>query len=181
MRRILTLVVALVALAGCSERSTGTPTPVPSSSTSAPPSRPKNIDLAGKQRCLLTKADWTGFLIEKDGEMKERDKDPKGMECFYSNNVGYFGYLFNTTDGVKYWTDTPGSEKVNSVAPVQGYPAYERSTSPDKNRCDIIVDVSDGQALDVYASIDARSESKLSPKCETARKLAEIAITALSR
>jgi hypothetical protein len=67
------------------------------------------------------------------------------------------------------------------VASVQGYPTFERANGLDKNRCDIIVDVFDGQALDVFATILPSSESKLPPKCETARKLADIAITALSR
>jgi len=181
MRRLLILAAVLLAPVGCSGKTTGSPTAGPTSSTSTTPSRPKNIDLAGKQRCLLAPTDWAGFFIEKDGKLEEFDKDPKGTECVYNTNVGAFGFLFNTTDGVKYWTETSTTEKIESVAPVQGYPAFERANGLDKGRCDIIVDVSDGQALDVFASIDDRAVSKLSPKCETARKLAEIAITALSR
>ncbi|WNV82080.1 DUF3558 family protein [Umezawaea sp. Da 62-37] len=180
-RRVLLLVAVLVAATGCSSGTGGTPRRAAVTSVSPDSVRPQAIDLAGKQRCLLDRADWAAFAIEEDGEVTHRDKDPKGVDCGYFTALGYFGFLFNTTDGVGYWTRSPSAEAVAPVAPVRGYPAFERANGPDKGRCDLILDVAEGQALDVYASIDAASTAKLPPKCETARKLAELAITALSR
>jgi hypothetical protein len=176
---------ALLTLGGCTGTSSGTAVPAANFAAVTSPhtsvSRPRNIDLEGKQRCLLSPTDWVAFFIERDGQLKDRDLAPAGRECFYDTNVGYFGFLFSTTGGVEYWTRTASSDRVEPVEPVLGFPAFERSGSADKDRCDVIVDVADGQALDVFASIDDRSAAKLPPKCATARKLAEIAISSLSR
>jgi uncharacterized protein DUF3558 len=180
-RRSAIVVAVLLLLAGCGTKTAGTPVANFGPLISTTPSRPRGIDLAARQRCLLAPTDWAGFFIEKEGKLEERTDDPKGVECAYNTNVGYFGFLFSTTNGVEYWTSARVAEKIDSVAPVLGYPAFERAHGKDSGRCDIIVDVSEGQALDAFASIDDRSASKLPPKCETARKLAEIAITALSR
>jgi hypothetical protein len=177
--------VALLALGGCTGTSSGTPVPAANTaaatSTPVPVSRPKSIDLHGKQRCLLSPTDWVAFFIEQEGQLKDRDVAPVGRECFYDTNVGYFGFLFATTGGVEYWTRAASSDQVKPVEPVLGFPAFERSGSADKGRCDVIVDVADGQALDVFASIDDRSAAKLPPKCATARRLAELAVDSLSR
>lgn len=181
VRSILAVAAALFILAGCSGPTTGTPTPASTSATSAQPVRPKELNLTGKESCLVPQADWATFFIEKNGKVTNYDEEPKGIECFYSTNVGGFGLLLNTTDGIKYWTDTPSSEKVDKVAPVQGFPTLERAGGIDKQRCDLIVDVADGQALVAFATILPSSASKLPPKCEVARQLADIAITALNR
>jgi hypothetical protein len=174
---------ALVALvvAGCSAPIAGRPIADSDSPTSATAVRPHPIDLEGRQRCLLSQTQWPEFAIEKDGDLVTRDRNPQGRQCFYDTNVGYFGYLFNTTDGVEYWTTTPTSDRIVPTDRVLGFPALERTGSADTGRCDLIIDVADGQALDVFASIDQRSAANYPPACAVARRLAEIAITELTR
>ncbi|WNV85024.1 DUF3558 family protein [Umezawaea sp. Da 62-37] len=173
-----TIALALV-LFGCGTVLPGSPVPANITTTTATPTRITTLDLTGIQGCPLARTDWDTFFITQDGEITTRDKAPRGMDCGYATSVGYFGFLFNVTDGVDYWTRTPATETIDQVDPVDGFPTFQRANGLDKNRCDLILDVADGQALDVYASIDARSVSRLPPKCETARRLAERALTTL--
>ncbi|WNV83083.1 DUF3558 domain-containing protein [Umezawaea sp. Da 62-37] len=171
----------VLVLAGCADKTTGIASRDFGAATTTTPVRPKNIDLNGKQHCLLAPTDWADVSIEKDGTLEDRTDDPQGVECAYNTNIGYFGFLFNITDGIGLWTDPRVAEKIDPVTPVLGYPAFQRAHGTNSGRCDIIVDVSEGQALDVFASIDHRSAPRLPPKCETARKLAELALTALNQ
>ncbi|WP_253770187.1 DUF3558 domain-containing protein [Goodfellowiella coeruleoviolacea] len=187
MQKFLAVGVSLlgaVALAGCSGGAPGaatTPTgaTTKTSATSAKPNRPQELKLSGKQPCeLLPQQEWAKFFIEKQGKARENENFG-GPECYYSNDVGYFDLHLNPSQGIEYWTEAETSEKIEYVDPVKGFPAVERGDTRDPGRCDVIVDVADGQYLRTVASIDKGRESQVPPRCELAHQLAEVAVTTL--
>lgn len=182
---LFAIVLATTTLTACGSATADLRNPVIPKVTaklsSAPPkpARPQELTLDGKQPCdLLSRQDWPRFFIEKGGKLSHTDV-LNAEQCLYNTNVGGFGFILSVAHGINYWTQADTAEKIYYTDPVEGFPALERPESWDQGRCDIIVDVADGQFLLATASTLPDAESKLPPKCVVARQLAEIAINAL--
>jgi hypothetical protein len=180
--------LAIVATAACTKTSNGTPasattsTAIDSATTSAskpPAARPRSIKLDGKKACdLLPQSAWPGFKIEKPGE-ETTDKTYNSAECFYDTNVGAFDLVLVATEGLEAWTSGTRTGKATEAAPVLGFPAISITNDRLKDTCRVAVDVSAGQYLLATAQITPGSESKVAPKCDLARQLAELTTQSL--
>jgi hypothetical protein len=186
MRRTGMLVfVGLVAVlaAGCTQTSVGEPRPVESSaggtgSGEPSASRPREIDLTGKDPCaLVPESDWPTFFIDKPG-VRQQNQEHDAPECFYSNNVAALVVTLVVTEGIDVWTDGSRNAEADEVEPVNGFPAITLFTDTDPNGCDVVVDVADGQYLKTLV-LPVRTAVPLSESCDMAHEFAESAMSTL--
>jgi hypothetical protein len=135
--------------------------------------------LDGKDPCtLVPRSDWPTFYIEKPGKTGVRETY-KSPDCFYGTNVGSFSVTMVVTEGISGWLDGSRSASVTETAPVGGFPALAITIKADKERCEVAVDVADGQYL-LATVIPVRSKASALPeRCGYAHQLAESAMKTL--
>jgi hypothetical protein len=171
---LLGAVVLAAVATGCTQTSVGEPRPVETSSAS----RPRDVDLSGKDPCaLVSEADLPAFNIDKPGE-PDRNKEFDAPECYYSgNHYGYWVTLV-TNEGIDAWLDGKYNADVDEYDPVDGFRAITVAGDYDPNRCDVVVDVADGQNLRTTVLPD-QTDVPFSESCELAHELAESAMSGL--
>ncbi|MFI7676701.1 DUF3558 domain-containing protein [Actinophytocola sp. NPDC049390] len=166
--------VLAAAATGCTQTSVGQPRPVESSS----PSRPRDVDLTGKDPCaLVPEADLSAFDIDKTGK-PDRNKDFDSPECYYSGNDHGYWVTLVTNNGIYVWLDGTYNAEVDEDDPVEGFAAFTVAADVPQNRCDVVVDVADGQYLMTTVLPDL-PEVAFSESCELAHELAESAVSGL--
>jgi hypothetical protein len=93
--------------------------------------------------------------------------------------VAIFNLTLVVTEGIRKWTDGSKSAQVKGAAPVFGFPALAASLPAEKNACDLVVDVADGEYLLATIIIDTGKDAQLPERCEYAHQLAESAMSTL--
>ncbi|MEU5691323.1 DUF3558 domain-containing protein [Actinosynnema sp. NPDC020468] len=199
MRRALTLLVAAVLLAGCSETTTGSPSPDradptsagPTSTTSAPSSspatskakavRPKTIDIGDVDPCsLLTDAQRAQVGLNRPPAKSVND-GTGWPNCVTSreDRLWVLNVALSPSTGVEYYTDGHLPANVENVQ-VGGFPAVRVSAKSKgtTNNCTVAVDVSDHQLVDVKVS--SFGETSQEKTCELAPQIAELVIATLA-
>jgi hypothetical protein len=159
---------------GCTTVSTGDPRPAGSvatsedTTTSAPPTRPREIPLADVDPCtLLPQADYANF--ELDDKPGKPGKDDKGAaNCLWQGDLGYMGVTLVAYEGIEAQEGRYG--QIEPTDPIEEFPAYDGSLPNDENRCFVFVDVADGQYLDVQVGLDSAPTDR--PTCDYAHDFA---------
>jgi hypothetical protein len=189
-------VVAIPALvlAGCSEKtpgnasaSTDTSTPTstvgsgkPSSTSKAPVSRPKTINLKSVDPCtLLTDAQKPQFGLDRPPQPGKL-ATVNAPNCTFSRSDRTYivGLAVVTEAGIAYYTDgsfdvTPTTTQIGGFPAVLGKPKGASDTA-----CFMGVDVSDGQFLNI--TVNSGGETAQAQLCELVPKVAEAAIATLA-
>lgn len=175
---LLGMVVLAAVVTGCTQTSVGEPRPVESSSSGTSASRPRDIDLTGKDPCaLVPEADLPAFDIDKAGVVKQNKEFDAPMCSYNGNHHGYYITLV-TKEGIDAWLDGKYNAEVDEVDPVDGFRAITVAGELTPNRCDVVVDVADGQNLRTTVLPD-QTEVTFSESCQLARELAESAMSGL--
>jgi hypothetical protein len=171
---VLGVVVLAAVVAGCTQTSVGEPRPVESSSVN----RPRDVDLTGEDPCgLVPESDLPAFDIDKPGEPGE-SKDFDAPECSYNGNHHGYWVMLVTNEGIDAWLDGTYNAEVDEDDPVDGFPAITVAGELTPDRCDVVVDVADGQYLRTTVLPDD-TEVTHSESCELAHELAESAMSGL--
>jgi len=181
------VMVAGSILTGCTESSSGDPRPASegtsTAATSQPTSqkptsdRPREIKLDGKDPCvLIPQSDWAKFEIEKPGkrEVNSASKEPL---CGYNTSLAAFNLTLNAKEGIEVWDEKERAIHIEGTDPILDFPAVNFTQSSPKSACSAVIDVADGQTLDVMAIVSSREA--LPRKCEIAREFAESAMKTL--
>lgn len=171
---VATLVIALAG--GCTSVSTGDPRPAESApagnedttTTSAPPTRPREIPLSGVDPCtLLPQADYADF--ELDDKPGKAGKDKAGADnCLWQGDLGYMGATLVTYEGIEAQEGRYG--QIEPTDPIEDFPAYSGTLPDDDNACFVFVDVAKGQYLDVQVGLDVAPTDR--PTCDYAHDFA---------
>lgn len=171
---VLGAVVLATVVTGCTQVSIGEPRPVESPSAN----RPRDLDLTGKDPCVLVpEEDLSAFDIDKAG-VPERNKDFDAPACYYSGNEHAYWVMLVTDEGIDAWSDGTYNAEVDEIDPVDGFPAITTYTDLDPNACDVVVDVADSQFLRTTV-LPYDSDVAFSESCELAHELAESAVSGL--
>jgi len=179
---------ATLVLTGCTQTSAGTPLPDDTVSTSSEPGtahttntkpsgeRPREINLKGKDPCVIPQTDWSKFGIEQPGKPGEHP-DFKSPDCYYSGDRAGDVALV-VTAGIKIWTEDRYNAEIKDAKPIDGFPTITVASNVDERACLAIVDVADGQFLMTTATPDPDDPSN-PERCDLAYQLAESAMTTL--
>lgn len=171
-------VLLAVLVAGCTQVSSGDPRPATSVSGSSEPSRPRDVDLSGKDPCaLVPESDLTGFDVFKPGVPKQNEEFDS-PECSYSGDHHGFWVMLVTRDGIEVWSDGSRDAEVGEIEAVDGFPAITLAGDLTPHRCDVVVDVADGQYL-MTTVLPDNSEAPFAETCELAHEFAGSAMSTL--
>lgn len=204
MKRASLVVVALLlaAAASCSDDEPGVPipqTPAASSTTtgtpaatSRPPSsrllppRPVDLDLTSLDSCAaLTTTQEKQLDYDLGWQRPPRsgvDPASGGPNCTFGSSHRGLGstIAFVTTDGVELWLTGRLRSVASEKAVVSGFPILQMTTSPDgplPDECDVVVDVHDGQYLEVFSSRSPGGRvTGSAPYCTEARNVAAMVL-----
>lgn len=145
---------------------------------SSEPDRPGGVELSGKDPCaLVPAADLPGFEITKSG-VPGQNKDFDSPECSYSGDNHGFRLMLVTNEGVEVWSDGSRDAEVAETEPVGGFPAITLAGELTPHRCDVVVDVADGQYL-MTTVLPYDSGAPFAETCELAHGFAESAMSTL--
>lgn len=178
--RIAACLLALLlsgSLTACTSTSTGDPRPAnTSTTTSAETSRPREIKLDGIDPCaLLPEADYADYDLDKPGKPGTTKRGEP--ECVWNGDAGFLGAVLVTYEGVDAQKGKLG--KVQLTDPINEFPAYTVVLpDTDVNICAVLVDVADGQYLDVQAGVFG-DRPGIPPACEYAHQFATSVMSTL--
>lgn len=181
------LVAALLTglAAGCTTTSTGDPRPADTttsgdsteSTSTAPPTRPREITLDTIDPCaLIPQSDYPDYYMEEPGKPK---KSAKGApECIWTGTrVGYFSVTLVMYEGVDALQESRLGE-AEPAEPIAEFPTYSVVLPDDENACFVAVDVAEGQYLITQVGMDNKLAG-LPPICEYTHQFAASAMSTL--
>lgn len=178
--RCLTVLLACALVGGCTVTAEGRPTPAQTETSGALPDRPRELPLDDVDPCsLVPESDYHRFYIEKPGEPGEHEPT-SSPDCFYSTDVGSFSITTVTTEGVEPWLDGSRIAEAEQIPPISSFPAIGITLPADETRCDIAIDVADGQHLLATVIVSPSKAAEVPAPCEYARQLAESAMGTLA-
>ena len=147
------------------------------------PPRSKDLDLTGLDPCKALTTDQAKELQYDAGYELEPMPGTDGItgapNCTYSSSSRDVGALIIpvTTEGAEQWLTNPDRE--TDVQPVQttvaGFPALELKL-PDTKSCKVMLDVHDGQQLDVFSLDLGGGPKDVEAYCNEAKKVAGMVI-----
>ncbi|HEX2299053.1 MAG TPA: DUF3558 domain-containing protein [Pseudonocardiaceae bacterium] len=182
---VLALVLGAFA-AGCATRTVtpGEPDQPAPSATSAPqlPPRPQELRIDGVDPCTLLDPHQRQQL-GVDGEPRPGGGSSRGepacsydhlsAEPFYGVNIATVPF-----EGAQVWLN--GTRNVDTqIIDVAGFGAVTTRAKGDDSDCSVIVDVAEGQSMDVLFTGDSAGSFTPDEMCEKARLAAEAATRTL--
>lgn len=191
MRRAVPLLAVLALLGGCSQPTDGSATPggsgptatgrtsassEPTSASSEPAERPKAIDIKGVDPCsLVTDAQRAEVGLDRPPRLDEEAGNP-GCSLSREDRKYSVGLYLNSTRGIEVYTDPPRPDATKTQ--VGGFPAVLlQSTTALGPACSVIIDVSDGQVVNVQAHSLGETDAK--GLCQVSQPLADAVVTNL--
>ncbi|TDQ05244.1 DUF3558 domain-containing protein [Labedaea rhizosphaerae] len=169
-----------------SDTSAGSTTTGSTTSRVLPP-RPRDIDLTGIDPCdMLTKSQAREMEYDK-GYQRPPQHDTNDVtgapSCSFSSSTSGSGLLISpvTTEDASVWLTNPERETVNppEKTTVDGFPALRIKPKPTDdlpNNCHLIIDVHDGQYIDIFVNNLSGEPAPASTYCTEADKVAGLAI-----
>ncbi|MDQ3576149.1 MAG: DUF3558 domain-containing protein [Actinomycetota bacterium] len=163
--------------------------PTTTASSRVLPRRLKELDLTNVDPCKsLTMAqlreldyDW-GY-----GRAPGRDTSNihGGKICNFNSAARSIGARvgFATTEDAEVWVTDPSRNKTNPTTPteVAGFPALRMTNDRKEQSCDYLLDVHDGQYIQVRGEMDlSRGPAGTEPYCVEAKRVAEMIVQTLS-
>ncbi len=191
LRRVLPMMVLLLAAAGCGNEAgealpaspTASPSPSPTE-TGVPglPPRPVAVPLGGVDPCtVLTPEQLAQFGLDSDPGRDFQPSEDNAETCTYRNDDTRAGarVIPSIANGIGVWLDgTRGG--VASHIKVAGFRGVEiRDESLDPPYCAVAVDVADGQQLIVASSPSFTEPAPIDEQCASAVMYAEAAMQTL--
>jgi hypothetical protein len=171
------LLLLLSSLAACTTVSTGEPSPEdtavptseqPSTTSSAPATRPREVRLNDLDPCtLLPETDYGDYYLANPG--KAGTDDQGAADCVWFGDVGYMGVTLVTYEGVEAWKNRLG--QAEPTDPINSFPAYTVTLPNDENGCSIVVDVAEGQYLNAQVGLDSMP-AEVTSVCDYAHQFA---------
>ncbi|MGW4214655.1 DUF3558 domain-containing protein [Lentzea sp. NPDC004789] len=175
-------VTALAFVTACTDSREGTATPgstTPTAeSTSAKPSsaRPQEIKLDGKDPCqLLTTEQLPSLKIDRPGRPGNAPAF-NAKDCSWTVTGADSRLAPVTSEGIDVWTGGKRTGQAEKTAPIAAFPAISVTIPSDQDRCDVMVDVADGQYLLATFSVSPSFRDRFPMPCDGARQLAEAAM-----
>ncbi|MFB9904652.1 DUF3558 domain-containing protein [Allokutzneria oryzae] len=193
-REILVCVALLASVTACGgavvqgESSITTGEPTTTRPSRALPPRPRDIPLAGVDACQVLTDDQLrqlGYSLKRSPVANNRTGE---SQCDVANQFGSapnYGTLItvSTSEDASVWLspERQGDIASNLRTTIEDFPALKLTGKTFKDNCQIIVDVADGQHLDILtnSATGARSENP-EPFCTQSQTIAEMAIRTLS-
>ncbi|GAA4033073.1 hypothetical protein GCM10022247_67620 [Allokutzneria multivorans] len=190
-RRITALLISLTAAAsvtacGPSEDPLPGPTLPAPSTTRAFPARPKTISLKDVDPCQLLTDQQLEQLTYGKNRLPDKGSRLGEAQCSVGNDFGpmpRLGSLISLviSEDITTWL-TPerqqGLEGTRQIS-IAGYPALEITGKLTKDDCQVVVDVADGQYLDVLAAPNHGRGASPEPYCVEAKRVAEMVMATL--
>jgi len=196
MRRLL--VVLGLLLAGCTATEPGSPTAgdqpsetnttateAPTTTTTTAAKRPKNIDMAAVDVCKVLSAlplATYGLDTDRPPLGGESDVFPGSKDCFANGLQSRLGLtLVAVVDqGAPEYADGANAQVKVDRTDVDGFALYVL-TPPDPNSCFGVLDVNDGQMLDINYGIVSSGSQPATPQATLCQRVPEIAKAALAQ
>lgn len=176
---LLASVTVLALVTACSNSEQGTPTAASTTeSTSTKPSstRPRGIKLDGKDPCqLLTAEQLPSLKIDRPGRPGNASAF-NAKDCSWTVTGASSRLAPVTSEGIDVWTSGRRTGQAEETPPIAGFPAISVTVASDKDRCDVMVDVADGQYLLATFSLSGFKPEEFPKPCDGARQLAEAAM-----
>ncbi|RRO12774.1 DUF3558 domain-containing protein [Saccharopolyspora rhizosphaerae] len=162
------------------------PPPPPAPTTSAPtspPPRPFDIGLDGVDPCTLLTPDQRYQLGFDREPLPDSDAGfGNAATCSYRNTTAKVGarLALITTEGMRVWTDDTAQVEATPIV-VHGFPALVIKTPGLDLSCNVAVDVSEGQHLDVlYRDDGGQPPPPVEQLCQGAQRVAEESVRTLA-
>ncbi|WP_086819526.1 DUF3558 domain-containing protein [Allokutzneria sp. NRRL B-24872] len=184
---LLTILIATsVTACGSSEDPRPTPTSAAQSTTRAFPPRPKDISLKDVDPCQLLTDQQLEQLTYGRNRLPDKGSRLGEAQCSVGNDFGpmpRLGSLISlvVSEDITAWL-TPerqsgleGSQRIS----IAGYPALEITGKATKDDCQVVVDVADGQYLDILSAPNRGRGTSPEPYCVEAKRVAEMVMTTL--
>jgi hypothetical protein len=189
MRRSLAAAfVCLATLTACSSSEGGAATPqsttesTTSSTTSTPSStRPKEIRLDGKNPCELMTAEQLAAIGETTAPRQNTSSAFNSPNCDFNTTGALWNITLVITEGIEVWTGGKRQGQPTEIAPIAGFPAITVTRPSTDVRCDLAVDVADGQYLFVGFEASKSFADRFPKPCDGARQVAEAAMQNLTK
>ena len=195
MRRLLVIIALL--LTGCTATEPGTPSAgdrpseTNTTSTEAPPTtttsagRPRNIDMATVDICAVFSAlPLATYGLDTDRPPLGGDSDvfPGSKDCFANGLQSRLGLTLVAVvnQGAAEYADGANSQVKVDRTDVDGFALYVL-TPPDPNSCFGVLDVNDGQLLDINYGIVSSGSQPATPQATLCQRVPEIAKAALAQ
>lgn len=185
MRRPGVLAAVLVGLlAGCAAPVSGTPAPEPS--VAPAPTRPRDVPVDGVDPCsLLTEADRAALGLDRSAVPNALASGFWGADALPACSFGGFEPAVSTrvalpvTGGIEQFTDRDVPVELTPLT-VGEFPAIRAVPDAFTDFCIVVVDVADGQALDVLFRNGGEDPPIPQPElCASAQDVAERALANL--
>jgi hypothetical protein len=191
MRRELSVLCVVLAVAGCTSQPVDRATevhsdpPTPTTTTSVSPTmpaRPREIPLQKVAPCAILSKDQRKQLSLDTTPTPYTDTELKAKACTirgtYSGLVARLALV--TNEGVGLWTSDE-AQVDTKAATIGGFPGLIVRTPGLNTLCNVEVDLAEGQFLDVLfrdgGSLDPITQDDL---CLGAQRVAEAAVASLS-
>lgn len=193
MRRVVPLIAALALLGGCSQTTNGSANPggsdpmsagqttttgssKPTSGSKEPAKRPKTINIEAMDPCtLLTDAQRAEFGLDRPPQPDPKPGKP-GCSMNREDRKHSVAIYLDSTQGIAAYTDPPRPNATKME--VGGFPAVLlESTTSLGLACSVIIDVSDGQLVDVQAF--SLGDTDVTGLCQIAQPAAGAVVTNL--
>lgn len=151
------------------------------------PPRPRDIDLTGTDPCeMLTKDQAREMTYDKGYQrppMHDTNDVTGAPDCSFSSSTSGHGLLIAavTTEDASVWLTNPDRETVDppQKTTVVGFPALRFEPKPTDDlpdNCHLIIDVHDGQYIDIFVNDLNGDPAPPSTYCAEADKVAPLAI-----
>jgi hypothetical protein len=173
-------ITMLAFITACTDSKGGTPTPgttgstTESTSTKPSSARPREIRLDGEDPCqLLTAEQLPALKIDRPGRPGDAPAF-KAKDCSWTVTGADSRLAPVTSEGIEVWTSGKRTGQPEQIAPVEGFPAIKVTVASQTYRCDVMVDVAEGEYL--LATFSVTFEDRFPKPCDGARQLAEAAM-----
>jgi hypothetical protein len=199
IRIIVTAAAVIAAAAGCAVRSTGAPTPSPTSEPSYAdilPPRHGDIDLSDVDPCtdLLTDRQLRDLRYDLGyarPPLPDHSDIHGGPDCTFSSTGGAGGADRNiltllgisTSEGALTWVTDPlrAPDTKPEVVPVDRFSALVMPHPVLPDSCLVVVDTADDQYLEVWVSPAVGEAPSADAYCAEAERVAGMAIQTVSK
>lgn len=130
----------------------------------------------GKDPCqLLTTEQLLSLKFDRPGR-SGTEPTLKSPYCTWTVTGPSVQLITVTNEGIEAWTSGKRTGQVKEIAPIAEFPAITVTLSSDEDRCDVLVDVADGQYLLVNYSVSPSYRDRFPQPCDGGRQVAEAAM-----
>jgi hypothetical protein len=105
----------------------------------------------------------------------------KSPNCDFNATGASWNITLVVTEGLEVWTGGKRQGQPTEIAPIAGFPAITITRSGTDVRCDLAIDVADGQYLFTGFEVREVLADRFPKPCDGARQVAEAAMQNLTK